>query len=514
MIDWKREWKKLLWIVAVFVVFFWLPMGWDRFTGGVMESLHLAKWYAREHVLLCLVPAFFIAGAIGVFISQASVMKYLGAKANKVLAYGVASVSGSILAVCSCTVLPLFAGISRMGAGLGPATAFLYSGPAINVLAIILTARILGLELGIARAVGAVVFSVVIGLIMHFIYRKEELEKANRQLDMPEPEVSRPLAHNALFFFVMVGVLVFANWGAPSDWEFKLSNGAEFRAAVTKAPEDATAPGATYRVKMLAGPEEGKELDLKASKIVQKTPLPGTWTTIWRNKWLVTAAFAVAFSLVLIFWFAVKWWKVALAAIPPTVLALVLPAGGLWVLIPFSAAIVGLSVILSANKGEGVEWFAATWGFAKQILPLLFFGVLVAGFLLGRPGHEGFIPSRYVEMLVGDSPNRMLEMTRWDGGAFERFARAVWPVWTNFFASVFGAFMYFATLTEVPILQGLIGSGMGKGPALALLLAGPALSLPNMLVIRSIMGTRKTIVFCSLVVVMATISGMIFGAFV
>ena len=216
--------------------------------------------------------------------------------------------------------------------------------------------------------------------------------------------------------------------------------------------------------------------------------------------------------LVLIFWFSVAWWKVILAAIPPAILAFALPTQGLWMLLPFSAAVVGLSVILETSKGEGEEWFSATWTFAKQILPLLFFGVLIAGFLLGRPGHPGLIPSKYVEMLVGDSPDKMLEITGWSGGSFEGIARTIWPVWVNFFAAIFGAFMYFATLTEVPILQGLIGAGMGKGPALALLLAGPALSLPNMLVIRSIMGTGKTIVFCSLVVVMATISGMIFGA--
>jgi len=512
MIEWKREWKKLLAIAAAFGVFFWLPLSCSRFTGGIMEALHLAKWYAREHVLLCLVPAFFIAGAIGVFVSQNSVMKYLGAKANKVLAYGVASVSGSILAVCSCTVLPLFAGIYRMGAGLGPATAFLYSGPAINVLAIILTARILGLELGIARAVGAVAFSVIIGLAMHFIYRREQIEKANAQMTMPDPEVCRPLWQNAVFFFVMVGVLVFSNWGAPNDWQFKLSDGTKFRAAVTKAPEDTSAAGAIYRVKILEGSDEGKEIHIAASSISQKAPLPGVWTTIWRTKWSITSVFAIAMGVVLVFWFGIRWWKVVAAGIPPTILALVLPMDSLMVMIPFAAAVVGLSVILSTNKGEGGEWFAATWGFAKQILPLLLFGVLVAGFLLGRPDHEGFIPSKYIEMLVGDSPNRMLEMTGWDGGAFENLARSVWPLWTNFFASIFGAFMYFATLTEVPILQGLIGAGMGKGPALALLLAGPALSLPNMLVIGSVLGATKTVVFVSLVVVMATISGMAYGA--
>ena len=510
--DWKTEWRKLAAIVAAFGVFFWLPVGWGQFDNAIMEALHLIKWYAREHVLLCLVPAFFIAGAIGVFVSQASVMKYLGARANKVLAYGVASVSGSILAVCSCTVLPLFAGIWRMGAGLGPACAFLYSGPAINVLAIILTARILGLELGIARAVGAIGFSVIIGLLIHLIYRKEEQAKVEAQVAAPEPQVARPLWQNALFFAVMIGILVFANWGAPNAFAFKLDNGQQFEAAVVKAPENPAADGASYSLKVINGSNKGKDLTIAAAAIQTKTPIPGTWTTIWQNKWLVTAGFAVAFSLILVFWFAITWWKVVLAAVPAVILALALPMQGMMLMIPFAAAVVGLSGIVSTNKGEAGEWFAATWAFAKQILPLLFFGVLVAGFLLGRVDHEGFIPSKYVKMLVGDSPDTFFAITGSGGGAFESLARAVWPLWTNFFSSVFGAFMYFATLTEVPILQGLIGSGMGKGPALALLLAGPALSLPSMLVLRSIMGTGKTVVFVSLVVVMSTITGMVFGA--
>ncbi len=515
MVAWKKDWKNLLWIVAVFLAFFWLPAGWERFSGGIMEALHLAKWYAREHVLLCLVPAFFIAGAIGVFVSQASVMKYLGAKANKVLAYGVASVSGSILAVCSCTVLPLFAGIWRMGAGLGPAVAFLYSGPAINVLAIILTARILGVELGIARAVGAVGFSVVIGLIMHFIYRKEELAKADSQVGMPEPEVTRPLWKNATFFFLMVGILVFANWGSPGTWDYQAAPGNVVRVDIVEAPFDPHEAGATYTLRPEGAPGAGSQ-DIQAPAqhfLANRRPAPGAWALLWQNKWAVTGILGAGFGLVLVFWLNVTWWKVGLAAAPPAILALAFPTDGLWVLLPFSAAVVGLSVILETSRGEGEEWFSATWTFAKQILPLLFFGVLIAGFLLGRPGHPGLIPAKYVEMLVGDSPDRFLEITGAGGGTFDGAVRSAWPVWTNFFAAIFGAFMYFATLTEVPILQGLIGAGMGKGPALALLLAGPALSLPNMLVIRSTMGTRKTLVFCSLVVVMATISGMIFGRF-
>jgi uncharacterized membrane protein YraQ (UPF0718 family) len=456
MVNWKTEWKKLAAIVAVFVVFFWLPVGWGQFDNAVMESLHLARWYAQEHVLLCLVPAFFIAGAIAVFVSQASVMKYLGPRANKVLAYGVASVSGTILAVCSCTVLPLFAGIWRMGAGLGPACAFLYSGPAINVLAIVLTARVLGPRLGVARAVGAVTLSVVIGLLMRLIYRKEELAKAESAFAVPAPQTVRPLWQNAVFFGLLVGILVFANWGSPGQ------------------------PG-------------------------------GVWTAIYASKWLITAGLAAGLGAVLVAWLGLSWWKVLAAAAPVAVLAAAFPAQPI---LAFAAGAVGVSIIISTHKGQGGEWFDATWGLTKQIVPLLLAGVLVAGFLLGSgSGREGLIPARYVQVLVGQSPQAFLDTTHLAGGSAEGAVRAVWPVWTNFFASVFGAFMYFATLTEVPILQGLIGAGMGQGPALALLLAGPAVSLPSMLVLASIMGVRKTAVFVSLVVVMATISGIAFGAF-
>jgi uncharacterized membrane protein YraQ (UPF0718 family) len=483
-VGWKTEWKKLLWIVIAFLACFFLPVGRQRFDNAVFEALHLVKWYAREHVLLCLMPAFFIAGAIAVFVSQASVMKYLGARANKVLAYGVASVSGTILAVCSCTILPLFAGIYRMGAGLGPATAFLYSGPAINILAIILTARILGLELGIARAVGAIAFSVVIGLLMHLIYHKEELAKAEAQMIMPAPEVSRPLWQNAAFFAVMIGVLVFANWGAPNSWRFTTTNGQTLHGAITQHVDAED----QYSIKLLNGPRQGEIIALKGQDLAEKTRLPGTWTTLWSHKWQIATGFAVLLGIMLALWFKIAWWKVLGAAVGPAVIALVLPMEGLWILLPFAAGLVGLSVITSTTPGEPQEWFDSSWGFAKQILPLLLGGVIVAGALLGRPDHEGLIPSEWVAQAVGGN-----------------------SLWANLFASVAGAFMYFATLTEVPILQGLMGAGMGKGPALALLLAGPALSLPNMLVIRSIMGTQKTVVFVCLVIVMATISGIVFG---
>ncbi len=444
---WKTEWKPFLTIVTVFVVIYYLPIDlmrnslsvdWlpdiPRLENAFWEALYLGKWYAREHVLLCLVPAFFIAGAVGVFISQAAVMKYLGPKANKILAYGVASVSGSILAVCSCTILPLFAGIYRMGAGLGPASAFLYSGPAINILAIVLTAAVLGPEMGVARAVGAVSFSVLIGLLMHLFFRREEMEKMAAAAAMPEPEVNRPLWQNALFFASMVGILVFANWGKPAE-------------------------------------------------------TTGLWQMIYASKWLITGSFALVLVVILVLWFKVQTWKMTATAIPVLVLAFWLPEHPE---MAFVAGTIGLTLLLTMGQrddGELEEWFETSWDFAKKILPLLLWGVLIAGALLGRPEHEGLIPSHWIANLVGGN-----------------------SMWANLFASVVGAFMYFATLTEVPILQGLIGAGMGKGPALALLLAGPALSLPNMLVIRSVMGTKKTVVFVLLVIIMATISGLIYGA--
>ncbi len=436
--NWSREWKPLAAILAVFVACYSLPVDWlqqsQRVENALWESLHLVKWYAQEHVLLCLVPAFFIAGAVGVFVSQAAVMKYLGPKANKLLAYGVASVSGTILAVCSCTILPLFAGIYRMGAGLGPASAFLYSGPAINILAIVLTAAVLGPEMGIARAVGAISFAVLIGILMHLIFRNEELEKIEAAAAMPEPEVARPLWQNALYFGSMIGILVFANWGRPAD------------------------PS-------------------------------GLWSTIYSAKWTITGFFALALAAILVAWFKVGKWRMLVVSLPVVILAVAVPDHPL---LPFVAGTLGLSVLTAAAKDEQSElsdWFLTSWDFAKKILPLLFWGVLIAGALLGRPDHEGLIPSAWIAGLVGGN-----------------------SLWANLFASVVGAFMYFATLTEVPILQGLIGAGMGKGPALALLLAGPALSLPNMLVIRSVMGTKKTAVFVGLVILMATLSGLIYGA--
>lgn len=382
--------KKLLLIVGVFLFAYFMPLSSPRFTGAVLESLYMLQDYARLHVLTCLIPALFIAGAMANFISQQKVIKYFGSKAKKWVSYLVASVSGTILAVCSCTILPLFAGIYKRGAGLGPAISFLYSGPAINILAIIMTARILGWKLGIARAIGAVVFSIVIGLIMAAIYKKEDEKRLEDSFSNGTTfEEDRPVFQNLIYFATLIFVLIFAAWGKPAQ------------------------------------------------------PV-GFFSTVYEIKWHITLILLILLGFVLF-----KWFK----------------------------------------KDEILSWIDSTWVFSQQILPLLFTGVLIAGFLMGRPNTDaGIIPSKYVAAIVGS--NSLL---------------------SNFFASVVGVFMYFATLTEVPILQGLLGSGMGKGPALALLLSGPALSLPSILVINSVLGPKKTTTFVFLVIVMSTLAGFIYG---
>lgn len=431
-------------MIAVFAAIFFLPLGSERFMTAVDATLDLAKWYAQEHVVLCLLPAFFIAGVIAVFVSQGSVLRYFGANAKKWLSYTVAAISGGILAVCSCTILPLFTSIYKRGAGLGPAVAFLYSGPAISILSIILTARILGVEMGVARIIGAVLFSVIIGLAMSFIFRKEEKAKKEEQMNIVPPPEKRPIWQTALHFFTLVLILVFANWGEPASSD------------------------------------------------------TGLWYYIFTYKWYIVGALSLllCWSLVKILNLRVLWviLGAAMTAVSALIANLFIDNAKLTPLVPMIVAITTLAVILLFDKRdeENREWALSSWGFAKQILPLLAIGVVTAGFLLGSTHDStsiaGIIPNSWIEWAVGG--NSLL---------------------SNFFASFTGAFMYFATLTEVPIIQGLLASGMGKGPALALLLAGPSLSLPNMLVIRGVLGTKKTIVYVALVIVMATISGFVFG---
>ncbi len=431
-VNWK-EIKILGIMLGVFLAAYFVPFESARFKGGILEAFYMLQDYARLHVLLCLIPALFIAGGVSVFISSASVMKYLGPAAKKAVAYAVASVSGAILAVCSCTILPLFSGIYKRGAGLGPAIAFLYSGPAINVLAIVMTARILGLQIGIARAVGAVVFSIIIGLIMHLWFRKEETERQKNAAGFGGDEESRPLWQTIIYFALMILILIFLNWAEPNS---------------------ATAAGFVV------------------------------WAYGW--KWVISAILALLLGVTLHLYYGFKLWKVILST------AIVLTAGIIFPgqpLIAFVAGISLFSLFLALEKGELRDWLGSTWDFAKLIIPLLFLGVMIAGALLGRPGFEAWMPSRWIEIAVGGN-----------------------SLWANFFASISGAFMYFATLTEVPILQGLLGSGMGKGPALALLLSGPALSLPSMLVINTVLGFKKTAAFILLVVIMSTITGFVFGA--
>lgn len=443
----KKELNILLWIVVIFTAVFFMPIGNETFLTAIYATLDLSKWYAQEHVIMCLLPAFFIAGVISIFVSQGAVLKYFGANAKKWLAYTVASVSGSILAVCSCTILPLFSSIYKRGAGLGPAIAFLYSGPAISILSIILTARILGVEMGIARTIGAISFSIIIGLIMSFIYRKEEKAKQEEQMNFPPVPEKRPLRQTAFHFFTLVAILVFANWGRP-------------------AVDDSSS----------------------------------VWYYIFTYKWAITGLFGVMLCYSLIRILKIKWqWVLwgALATITSAILANQFIANPVFIpLVPMLVGIAALSIItlFDKNDEDNKEWTLSAWSFAKQIMPLLAVGVITAGFLLGSTHDStaiaGVIPNEWIEWAVGG--NSLL---------------------SNFLASFTGAFMYFATLTEVPIIQGLLSSGMGKGPALALLLAGPSLSLPNMLVIRGVMGTQKTLLFVALVVIMATLSGYVYGTF-
>lgn len=380
-------------LALVFVAIYFIPWDAPRVTTGILEGFQMLGEYAREHVLLCLVPAMFIAGAIGVFLNQQAVMKYLGPKAPKPVAYSVASVSGAILAVCSCTVLPLFKGIYKKGAGIGPAISFLYSGPAISIIAITMSFQVFGWKIGLARTIGAITFAIVIGLCMQMIFRKEDEARLadERLFKAPLDEGGRKLWQTVVYIGSMVGFLIFIN--------------------------------------------------LSSSKGTSTL-----WDVVYRGKYVISGAF------VLVLLFAIlKWFK----------------------------------------RHEVAEWGAATRDFALQIVPLLFMGVLVSGFLLGRPGQEGLIPNAWIDGLVGGN-----------------------SVFANGIAAISGAFMYFATLTEVPIVQGLLGSGMGQGPALALLLAGPSLSLPSMLVIGGELGFKKTVVYVLLVLLMSTSAGVLFGSIV
>lgn len=429
-----KDLKKLYWLIGIFIVMYFLPLGNPKITNAIFEAFKLLQWYVINHTLACVVPAMFIAGAISTFLSQASVMRYLGPDANRALAYAVASVSGVILAVCSCSVLPMFAGIYTMGAGLGPASAFLYSGPAINVMAIFLSARVLGLDIGLARAIGSIVFACVIGLLMAFIFKKSEHARNKKAMELPPPLFpTRPLWKTALYFLCMVLFLVFSDWYNTNDVAVTLKNGTAIKVNIQYSTQDFI---------------EAKKYEAGGKLAVD----------------------------------SIRFHRIDIAEIKPEDNFVMRVNAVKWYL----AGLMGLAILIMLrrwfNKDEIKQWLTATWDFGMMIVPLLFGGVFLTGFV------GGLLPEKGVAAFVGGN-----------------------SLFSNFFASFIGALWYFATLTEIPITQMLMRLGMGKGPALALLLAGPALSVPSILVINKIIGWRKTLVFCALIVSFSTIVGYVFG---
>ncbi|GMV66814.1 MAG: hypothetical protein AMXMBFR75_26100 [Candidatus Hinthialibacteria bacterium] len=431
----KRELKILSAFIGIFLVAYFLPLGNPKVSNAILEAFNLLQWYARQHTLACVVPAMFIAGAITTFLSQASVLNYLGPKANRPLSYGVGAVSGFILAVCSCSVLPMFAGIYALGAGLGPACAFLYSGPAINVMAVFLSARVLGADIGIARTVGAVVFAVVIGLLMAFIFRKDDKKRNEAALQLPDPPPSpRRLWQTTLFMLCMILFLMFSDWYNTYDVTITLKDGSTFTANIRTQTRDAM----DVQIYQADGELETELKRISFADTQEIKPVPSFTMTVHSMKWHLAGLMGLAVLLMVWRWF---------------------------------------------SREEVKEWMNATWDFAKMIVPLLFGGVFITGFV------GALLPDKYVAAWVGGD-----------------------SLSSNFVASFIGCIWYFATLTEIPIVEVLTRLGMGKGPALSLLLAGPALSLPSIFVLISVMGWKKTMVFTLLVVIMSTFVGMVFGA--
>ena len=367
----KKEFLKLFYVVIVFLFFYFLPIKSVWFYPALISGLELLREYAREHIITCLLPAFFIAGAIVAFVRKEAILKYLGRDVKKRVSYLIASVSGIFLAVCSCTILPLFAGIRKRGAGLGPAITFLFSGPAINIAAIFLTFSVIGFSMGLARVFFSIFLAIIIGLSMHFIFPEK---KDDGDLILEKQATSSFSKKKMILFFLSwLGILIV--------------NGLAIN----------------------------------------------TGLKYWIN----------AFLIMIILYLS----------------------------------------IFDIKKEDNKNWVQETWSFSKIILPLLFIGVFIAGFI------SPLLPQELIEKVFGS--NSLL---------------------SNLTASVFGSLMYFSTLTEVPILKELINKGMASGPALALLLAGPSISLPNLLVIRKVLGNKKTLVYISLVIIYSSLSGLIFGA--
>ncbi|MEW6073363.1 MAG: permease [Planctomycetota bacterium] len=429
-----KEAKILAALLGAFLLAYFLPLGDPRVGTAVREGGKLLQWYAREHTLACVVPALFIAGGITTFLSPAAVLRFLGPSSPRLVSYSIAAVAGTVLAVCSCSVLPMFAGIYRLGAGLGPASAFLYSGPAINVLAIFLTARVLGLELGLWRAIGSVLFAILVGLGMSRLFRTPERARTVPAAPAAGSSPARGLGKNSLLLGAMIAFLIFSDWFNPGDAVVRGTDGTAVRGVVLQETRDEI----LVQLQEPRGALRAGDRIAIAKSEVRTIEKPAGWVRdVYRVRWYLAGAMGL-----LVAGMAWRWLRPA----------------------------------------EIAAWMINTWSFAKLLVPLLFAGVFAVGVV------STLLPDEEIARRVGD-----------DG------------LLANLIGSVAGALFYFATLTEVPITEALIAHGMARGPALALLLAGPAISLPSILVLVRVTGAAKTAVFTGLIVASATVAGLIYG---
>lgn len=416
--------------------------------------------YLAAHVLLCLVPAFVIAGFISAMLPKETITRYLGPKASRWISYPAAAVGGFILAVCSCTILPLFAGIWKRGAGLGVAITFLFVGPAVNILAIAYTGAAIGMDIAIGRIVLSIVFGIGIGMLMAWIFRAEEEERAVKMVDsgiFEEKAEVKPAIW--ILFVLLLAVLITGTLQVEfltNEW---ISIGVPFEVSANTLTSlerfNLTLQGACLIILLVL---IGITSYLGLENVLEKF-----------NKWTYTSIGLTAMTLLL-------------AAPKVTNHSLRVGLTGRFFAEIVLLSVIGVTASLKFERSEIAGWLWETWKFVKQIFPLLVVGVFLAGIF------KVILPEEWVRSLAGQN-----------------------TIWANLIGVLFGVFMYFPTLVEVPIARMFLELGMHRGPLLAYLLADPELSLQSILVTGKILGRRKTVAYVTLVTIFSTISGYIFG---